>query len=56
MANRKVQRDYYKAMEIVIKKTVDQQRSSAGWKGETSSQASPPDPSDAAMKGVIAMR
>ena len=34
VSNRKVQRDYYKAMEIVMKKTMDAQRSSSGWKTE----------------------
>jgi len=46
VSNLKVQRDYYKAMEIVMKRTMVPQRSSAGGRGEISPQASSsPEPS-----------
>ena len=42
VSNLKVQRDYFKAMEIVMKRAMAPQRSSAGAREETSPQASPP--------------
>jgi len=57
VSNRKVQRDYYKAnRDRDRKRRTDPQRSSAGWKTETSSQASPPDALILTMKGVMTMR